>query len=322
MAIIDNADEIKKHNSAIESGIELVNLQSFINDAIDSRIIPAIGLNQYNEIVTKKALNDFAYLRLIHLMQAAIVGFMIADYTMNGAVTINSVGVMVSRSDKTAPASDKKLMQLRKYNLQKGFSSLEMLVNHLEENLQLFPLYEASVAHQNNRSLLINQTLEFQAAGVQLNDNYQLYRSIRIHQQNAEETFIYPTLGDTISENLLAKILSNSLTNPEKLLLKKVQKPLAAFTMSEALKAKALIIDSDGVYQLSETVGGISGNVENRTPPSDALINKTICAYTIRAEQELQTLRQYLKANAQDFNYTVPPAVNINDGSAPNIYLL
>ncbi|RZK13764.1 MAG: hypothetical protein EOO43_17385, partial [Flavobacterium sp.] len=227
MAIIDSADEVKMHNSAIEAGIELVNLQSFINDAIDNKIIPAIGLTEFNNMVAAKPAPDAHYIRAIHLTQAAIVGFMIADYAVNGAVTINSVGVMVARSEKSAPASDKKLMQLRKYNLQKGYTSLEMLINYLEDNINLFPYYAATDEHKNNRGLLINKTPEFQSAGVQLNDNYQLYKSIRIHQQNAEETFIQPILGETINANLLAKILSNSLTIAEKGLLKKVQKPLA-----------------------------------------------------------------------------------------------
>jgi hypothetical protein len=229
---------------------------------------------------------------------------------------------MVSRSEKTAPASDKKLMQLRKYNLKKGYAALEMLINYLEDNIILFPYYEASDAHKKNRGLLINQTLEFQESGVQLFDNYQLYKTLKIHQANAEETFLQPTLGQTISDNLYAKILANNLTADEKSLLKKVQKPLAAFTMAEAIRSKAVTIDADGVFQLSETVGGISGNVENRNPPSDQLLNRAACGFTMRGEQELETLRQYLTANHEKYSYTIPTAVNINDGSAPNVYLM
>jgi hypothetical protein len=320
MPIIENADQIKQHNSAIEAGIELVNLQSFINDAIDNRIIPAIGLAQFDDIVANKSAT--AYLRAVHLVQAAIVGFMIADYTDNGSVTINSVGVMVSRSEKTAPASDKKLMQLRKSNLRKGYASLEMLINFLEDNIETFLDYKVSDAHKKNRSLFINQTLEFQDAGIQLNDNYQLYKSIRVHQANAEETFICPTLGKTISELLYSKILANTLTADQKTLIKKIQKPLAAFTMAEAIRMKAVSIDADGIFQLSETVGGISGNVENRNPPSDALLKRTACGFTMRGEQELETLRQFLAANAEKYTYTIPDAVVLNDGSAPNIYVL
>jgi len=159
-------------------------------------------------------------------------------------------------------------------------------------------------------------------AGVQLNENYQLYKSIRIHQANAEETFILPTLGQTIGDLLYTKILANNLSTDEKALLKKVQKPLAAFTMAEAIRSKAISLDADGVFQLSETVGGISGNVENRNPPSDQLLHRAACGFTMRGEQELETLRQFLSANANKYSYTIPTAVKINDGSAPNIYFM
>lgn len=321
MALIDNMKELKKHNSSLTAGVELANLQSFIDDAINFKIVPAIGYNQLSSLVTNKPTLSDSQARAIDLIQKSVTGFAIANYTDNGSVEIRNTGISVVRSEKSAPASDKKLMQLRKSNLQSAYNALELLVNYLEENITLpvFADYATSDNHKENRSLFINTSAEFQKAGVQINNDAQLYQNLRVYQGNAEETYIIPLIGETTANAIYAEILSNTLTVPNKALLKKIHKALVSFTMSEAIPYKAVTIDSTGVFQLSETVGGISGNVENRSTATDRQLSPIMNAFKIRGEQELETMRKFLVDNATDYGYTDDYGI-LNDGSAPNIY--
>ncbi|MCX2473570.1 hypothetical protein OQZ33_04415 [Pedobacter sp. MC2016-05] len=321
MALFDTIDELKKHNSALQANLELGNLQSFIDDAITQKLIPAIGFDQYNDFLAVKegnAKQKFA----LQLAQKAVTGFTIYNYSDNGSVQINGAGILVPYSEKMRPASDKKLMQLRKSNIKAAFAALELLVSFLEDNKIDFPIYAVSEERKENRSLLINTSAEFQKAGVQIGNDAQLYQTLRVFQANAEETYIIPNLTESLAASLKAKMLSNSLTDIEKELLKKVHKALAPYTMIEAVPYLLLNIDSNGVFELSETVGGVSGNVENRNPATERAISRVLNGYCMKAEQHLETLRKFMKANAEALSYTVPTAVLYNDDPNSNIYVL
>ncbi|RZJ85844.1 MAG: hypothetical protein EOO20_19490 [Chryseobacterium sp.] len=218
------------------------------------------------------------------------------------------------------PASDKKLMQLRKSNIKSAFAALELLVSFLEDNKADFPIYADGDERKENRSLLINTSAEFQKAGVQIGNDAQLYQTLRVYQSNAEETYIIPTLTEALAAILKGKILSNSLTPLESELLKKVQKAVAPYTMIEAVPYLPLNIDSSGIFELSETVGGVSGNVENRNPATERAISRVLMGYCVKAEQHLETLRKFMKANAEALSYTVPTEVLFNEDPNSNIY--
>jgi len=322
MALIDNIDEIKKHNSALTNDLEIETLQSFIDDAINFKLISAIGFEQYNALIGLKVTGSDKEKRAVYLAQKAVTGFTVYNYSDNGSVQLTAAGILVPRSEKMLPASDKKLIQLRKSNTRSAFAALELLVAFLEDNPVDFPLYAASDERKENRSLLINTSSEFQKAGVQIGSDAQLYQTLRVYQSNAEETYIIPTLTEAIANVLKGKILTKSLTDAEKTLLRKIQKPLAAYTMYEAIPYLPISIDSTGIFELSETVGGVSGNVENRNAATEKRLSAAMNGYYIRAEQELETLRKYLKEHAADFSYTAPQDVLLNDGSISNIYIL
>jgi hypothetical protein len=196
MELIKESSEIKKHNSAIDKSLELNNVKSFIDDAIDNHIIPRIGRAQFDAIVAaREALTD-KQKPVFNLLQRSCVGFMLAYYAVSGAITIDNTGIFVTKGTNKLPASDKKLMSLRKDSFLKGFGSLEKAIDYLEENLADFPLYAGSDQHQLNRSLLINSSSEFQSAGVNIGNNAQLYEILKTYQSDAEDTYINKILGE------------------------------------------------------------------------------------------------------------------------------
>jgi len=317
MNLLNSIDEIKLHNSAISNQLDLENLQSYIDDAINQKIVPAIGHSQFVDLENlRDSGTNPKQARLIQLLQKAIVGFMIFNWADQGAVEFSNLGIHVAKSDKKLPASDKKIISLKKQNVQAGFFNLEMAITFLEENIDDFPIYKVGSEHLENRSLLINTSAEFQRSGVNINNDPRLYQTLRVYQSGMESTFIEPLLGFTIKESLHTGILNNSLDQIHRELLRRVQKAVAYYTIYDAIPFMAISIDSSGIFQLSDSVGGISGNVENRSAATDRSLARAMSSYYQKAEQEVERIRKYLIVNKHQFTYTVPNEVKINDGES------
>lgn len=323
MQLIDSIEEVKKHNSAISENMDLENLQSYIDDGIEKHIIPVVGYNQFKALITAKAENPTdVQQRVITLLQKSAVGFMVYYWADQGAVEFSNVGIHVAKSDKMLPASDKKILALKKQNKSSGFSNLENAITFLEDHLSDFPIYQSSSEHQQNRALLINTAAEFERAGVLIGGDARIYQALRVYQEDMESTYIEPLLGADLFEALRSGVLNHNLSDDHKALLIKVQKAVAYHTISEAIPYLAITIDSGGVFQLSETVGGISGNVENRSAASQSSLANAMYGYLSKAESQIAKIRKYITANSDLYDYSPAPVVDINDFPDNNTYFL
>jgi hypothetical protein len=313
MALFENIIELRKYNSALSGNIELDNLQSFINEGLNRHIYQAIGYDQVTTLIDQKATASVKQDRVLDLLQHAAVAFMVYYWADQGAVQFSDLGIHVAKDSNKLPASDKKIIALKKQNIGSGYAALETAVSFLEDNINDFPIYKESAEHARNRALLINTATEFQGSGVNINQDARLYATLRSYQETIEATYIEPVLGYDIKEALHLAILNNSLSAEQQQLLKRVRKAVAAYTMAEAIPFMVLSMDASGIFQLSETVGGISGNVENRSSASDLRLSVAMNRYHMSAEQHLETVRKYLAAHKADFGYTTPEPININD---------
>lgn len=323
MVLIESIADVKKYNSAVGNNLELVNIQSFIDDAINFQIVPAVSYELLTALVTARTIGFTPLQRRVYeLLQKSIIGFALDNYADNGAVIISNSGIGVLKSTGSAPASDKKLIQLKKSNLKSAYAALELAVLVLEENNVLFPAYRDSNERKINLSLLINNSAEFQQAGIQIGNDAQLFNSLKPYIQNAAEIYILPMIGEELFDLLIESVKEKSLNDINKKLLKKIQKPLAAFALAEAIPYRAVSIDSKGIFELSETVGGISGNVENRNAAQEKRLSAVMTGLTVRAEQELEALRKYINQNAEVLEINKIADEVRNDGNSPNVYFL
>jgi len=313
MALLDTILDIKRHNSALSGNIKIDNLQSFINEGLDRHIYHAIGYDQVANLVAAKQTASLKQKRMLDLLQKAAVGFMVYYWADQGAVQFSDMGIHVAKDSTKLPASDKKIIALKKQNISSGYAALETAVTFLEDNINDFPVYKESAQHARNRALLINTATEFQGSGVNINQDARLYATLRTYQETIELTYIEPVLGYDIKEALHQAILNNSLSTEQQQLLKRVRKAVAAYTMAEAIPYMVLSMDASGIFELSETVGGISGNVENRSSASDKRLAIAMNRYQMSAEQHLESLRKYLVSHKDDFGYITPEQININD---------
>lgn len=323
MSLINSNQEIKRHNSAVSIDLTIESVQSFIDDGINRNIIPKIGRVFFNEIVDARDNLTSDQKIVFNLLQKSCIGFMMAYYSTSGALQISDAGISVLKGANNLPASDKKLMALKKESYQIGYHSLEQAVNYISESPAKFPTYQASKEHAKNRALLINNSSEFQESGVNIGYNAQLYDVLRIYQKDVESTYLLPLLGTNLRARLKTSILNNSLSEIEDDLLSELRKPVACFTLLEAIPYLAISLDSSGIYQLNETVGGISGNVENRTAAEVDRLSRAMYHLQAKGERQVETLRKWLQKNKDQFpEYAATSKVDLNDDPNSNIYVL
>lgn len=320
--LIETKDELKRHNSSITEDMDPESLRSFLDDADLEFIIPAIDRATFNMLVAGKATFADADPKktAVTLLQKAAVNFALGNYVNSGAVSITNAGISVIKNSTRMPASDKKLVALRADCFEAAYSALEKAIDFLEQNLLTFTDYATSSAHQNNRALFINSSADFQAAGVNINKSAQLYQTIRTHQIEVELDKIEPILGNTITSTLRAAILSGSSTNEQKTLIKKIQYPIAFFSLAYALTYLMVSVRPNGVFQVNSSVGGISGNTEITSPATETTIGLIKAKLMSSAENHLHNLREFLSANATTYGYTKPVPVVFNDDASSNIY--
>lgn len=257
---------------------------------------------------------------LLLFIQRACINLAISNYVAFGSLQLSDSGAHVVQSGENRIASDKKLIQLKRQSLADGYYALELAQEYLESNLDTFTSYAASSAHTRNRSSFINSSIEFNTISA-IPIEAVLFANIRNIQVQVQDDQIQSVLGEDLIAELISSIKSGNATDDQKDLILKVQKTLVPLTLAEAIPYKLITIDASGVFQLRDTVGGISGNVENREPAEDRLAQSVMNRLCSQGESNLEKLRKWLNENAAKFQAYVTQGTkgdqNINSvGSA------
>lgn len=318
-------EELKKHNSAINSTLDIESIQSFLDKAIDQHLIPAIGRAQFDKVVADKTAEAPSpeSTTLLLILQRAAVNFALGYFADFGALQISNSGIFVTKSDKTLPASDKKLMALKRQAFADGYAALEMALQYLESKIDQFPLYLSSEERANNRSRFINSSRDFPQ---KLVISPELFDSLKAIISKVEEEYILPVLGDDLNDQIREKLQTNTLTATDKKLIEHVRKAVASLTLADAIPYRLVNFDGTGAYVKSDTVGGISGNVENRNPAEMNRLQATMCKLSSDGEADLERLRKFLNANTAAYNTyqqsTMANLTKVNDDPNSSVYFL
>lgn len=374
MALIDSTEEIKRHNSSVTLQLSVESILSFVDDAINKHILPAIsaaqfdaliswkaGFTPYNELSAYTTGNKVLYISeatglidfyavsasatagqtpethpakwaldtskersVFILVQKACINFAIAYYVSFGSLQLSDSGAHVIQSGENRIASDKKLIQLKRQSLSDGHYALELAQEYLESNLATFTIYAASAAHTRNRNSFINSSAEFNSiSAIQIEPI--LFSSIRNIQKQVQEDQVQAVLGEDLITTLITAIKGGTTTENQQKLILRVQKALIPLTLAEAIPYKLITVDVNGVFQLRDTVGGISGNVETREPADDRMAQLTMNRLVSRGESELESLRKWLYTNAELFSdYTAQGSKGDQDvnTSGSGVYMM
>ena len=311
--LVNTTPELKAGVGAVQSDIVFDALASFVDDAEQNHIIPAIGYGLYDALREDTGLTD-KQTRAKTLLQKAIANFGIHYYVAFGAVQITESGISVLKTDRQLPASDKKTLQLRSQSRADGFKSLENVIIYLEAFPGDFPQYISDAAHLLNRGYYVNTTAEF-SAGYNLQGNAELFASLKSVMRRVEENNIDTLLGNTLSTAIRSAILNNSTSTQQKTLIAKIATPVALLTVAEAITYNLVSIEARGL--VTNTLKGNIENVEQSTEGDLSRLQSAFNTLTARGMSEIGKLTKWLNDNAADYPDYVPQDQqarnNIND---------
>ena len=311
MTLFDDKKEIKQLNSAFSANFELDSIQSFLDDAVNKHIIPAIGTVTLSELVAAKKTPSTVQKTLLSLIKKACVDIAFGNYVVFGSVQIQSSGISVLSSTNTRPVSDAKIGQLRKQSLADGYTALEMAVEFLESHIKFFASYEVSDEHRVNRSLFLNSSKEF--SKVCLPINAQLFHVLRSEISRIGRHVIEPVLGEELSSLLHRKITSNTLSTQQGVLVEYIQTALAHLALANTIPYRLVKLDNLGGFQVNDS--------EEISPGVEQKLQVAMMRLNARGETELATLKKWLDKNRLHFKeYQPKPQKTMQ--AANNVYLL
>ena len=324
MRLVDNSEDLKLHNSAIQKDLKIESVRSFVDDAEQNMIVPAIGMEMYSRLLGTDPQWD-KDVALKGYLQKAIVNFTVSNYIAFGSIQLSDGGAHVIQDERKKIASDKKLLVLRKHSRADAFRALEFAVEYLESNLSYFTDYAGSAAHQNNRRFLINTTADF-SIGFDIRGNAGLFDSLKAVMGNVEENYISQLLGPVVETALRAAVTANNTTAIQKQLLNKIYKAVAPITIAEGIPYRLIEIDEQGVLAPGIVGGGTSDNVETAATASTNQLAATMGRAMQQGKNRLATLRTWLNANATAFpGFTLineNPSATLNGSGSPNLYFV
>lgn len=264
MALFDTSQELKNINSAFAISFELENIQSFLDDAVHSRLLPVVGQDTLQSLLdAKKGGLDpqSPQKKLLSLVQKAVLGFAFGEYSTFGALQIQDAGISVLSRDNFRPASDAKLMELRRQSLRSGFEALESVITFLESHLVYFSSYAGSNERLTNRASFICSAAEFLKVCVPIHSS--VFFQLKQEMVKLENDIIYPLLGQSLFEELKKAHQRSSCNKTQQALIHRIQRVIAPHALSETICYNGLLIDADGCFQ-SNVGEPLSLSAENR----------------------------------------------------------
>lgn len=206
----------------------------------------------------------------------------------------------------------------RKGRIEGGHKALQQAIDYLEDNIdeEVFEPYAVSDQHAAARSLFINDAKTFSKYFRAINSSVVTFRAMLDAQDQSERRYISKAIGEDFFDALKEKIIDQDLSAEEKKLLPYIQRPLAHYTIAEAIPVLPIEFDGTNLFVNSLPAYGNSENVESKAavdqPRLQALMNKCM----ITADENLKSLIAYLVKNASYFPlFEVPDTYdeNIND---------
>lgn len=250
---------LKEYLGGIQKTMTWATWKPFVEGAEQSYIIPAIGLELYEELVAVSATSDLQK-ELRDKLKRALAWFAYVD-AMPSLITVTGDGGMVVSSVPNTVAMSKWLyVEKKKQHIDMADRYMESALAWLEFKADRFPTWKASESYTIQASQLISSASEATKFFPPIQKSRRLYLSIRDYYNNAETEYLQPVLGEEFLVDLKSRLAGSGvqLTEPEKHVLDLARKALVHFGLYMAVPYLNMNTD---FRLLSETDGIVNENV-------------------------------------------------------------
>ena len=232
MAIVTTITELKKYITT-DGSFDFSTVLPYVELAEDE-LKRVLGPAQYDELSdyynTTPAPTPIAELvALLPYAQRAVVHFAFLKGLDKFNVSIGNNGIGVVSTTQLAPASEKRVENLRTSVQADAWDALEYLLQFLEDNKADYPLWEDSDAYAYQYAYLISSARKFDEL-YKINRSRLTFLNWRPTMADVELLYIAPQISTELVAELKTQIEAGTLTDANAALLPYVQKALAYLT--------------------------------------------------------------------------------------------
>lgn len=275
-------------------------IKPFIKQAEDNFLIPCIGKEQYTDLnVAFAGTPTQAQTDLIEKCQAPIACFAYMLYTPWGQVHISDAGIQIASTEHMKTAFQWQIDDLELSALKSGFSSLDSLLEFLEENKTTYTIWAGSSSYTNFKDFFVNTTAVFNEIFPQIGNSRSNFKALKPVMKRVEDFKITPLLGPEFMEELKTQHAGNSLTAANLKVIKFTQKSIVYITIAEALTEMSVLIDERGVMYFNNTGGSLT--MKTKEPAQKTTIDKIEARARANGETYLSMLRNLILDNITDY---------------------
>ncbi len=233
MALVKTKEEIAKYFT-IDGSFNYNTVLPYVELSEDD-VKLVLGVAQYEELsdyYNSESSGISELDDLLEYVQRPIVIFAFHKAIDKINVSIGNNGIGVIHNTNLAPASDKRVSNLRESITESGYDSLEYLLEFLETNIDDYPLWEASDAYAYQYQYLISSARKFDEL-YKINRSRLTYLDWRPTMADVELLQIDPIVSKDLMDELKTQIKADNVSEKNLLILPHLQKALAYLTASK-----------------------------------------------------------------------------------------
>ncbi len=247
MALIQSINEIKKYFTA-DNSFSFDTVLPYI-DLAEIEVKNILGNAQYNELNDYYTYTNTGLPELDELLiyaQRPVVYFAFLKGLDKFNVSIGNFGIGIIHSTNLAPASEKRVENLRKSIEDGAYDALEHLLQFLEDNVDDYPLWEASDRYMYQYKYLISSASKFDEL-YKINRSRLTFLNWRPTMADVELLQINPVVSKDLMDELKTQIKADAVNANNLLILNHLQKALAYLTAAKQGDAQ---MQNDGKHYL------------------------------------------------------------------------
>lgn len=248
MAIVTTTTELKKYFTTDDS-FDFDTVLPYIELAEDE-VKRVLGKELYEELNTFYQLHDETaniYLNaLLPYAQRPVVQFAFLKGLDKFNVSIGNMGIGVIHNTQLAPASEKRVENLRTSILDGAYDSLEYLLEFLEANKDDYPTWEDSDAYAYQYEFLISSARKFDEL-YKINRSRLTFLNWRPAMADVELLQMAPAVSSELIADIKEQIKADAVLTTTNQILPYLQKALAYLTAAKMDNPK---MERDGMHYL------------------------------------------------------------------------
>lgn len=276
--------------------------EKFVRDILGNSLYDTILDHYTNGTLTFKEQELFPF------VQNAMVNFTMIFFCDAGQLEISNAGLQLNLSKERKTGFQWQIVDLKKHYKRKAFTALENLLNYLYHSATIdFPNWHNSENKKKYCSDYFLNATQF-SSFYNINNDFAYFLQLKPHLIYADDDCISPILGDALSDEMKNKILNNSLTSDEEILLKYIQKALSYKTIATAIPQLITHLDEFGI---TENYFSPAQSVKASEPARNEFVSLLLKDCDKKGDTYLYKLRSFLNNNAETFPlYTIKSNVN------------